>query len=95
MNLECVEELHEYVVLALLASLDIWVTLRVVDLPHIVKSDDAASILVEDIESFFRDVSSEVVHLTADTPQEFLVVDAAASVPIEDSEETLSILVVS
>lgn len=92
MNLECVEELHKYIILSLFPSPDIRVTLRVVSLSHIINSDDAAPILVQYVERLLGNLASELVHLTAYPSQELIIVNAARSVPVENLEETVGVL---
>ena len=94
MNLEGVEELHQDIILSLLASLNIGVLLSVVGLSDVVNAEYTATILVHDLESTLCDIGTELVHLSSDTAEELLVVNAAAAITIKNLEEALSILFV-
>jgi len=93
-NFKCIEELHQDIILSLLASLNIGVLLSVVGLSDVVNAEDTATILVHNLESTLCDVSTELVHLSSDAAEELLVVNTAAAIAIKNLEEALTILFV-
>lgn len=94
MNLKGVEELHQDIILSLLASLNIGVLLSVVGLSDVVNAEYTTTILVHNLESTLCDVGTELVHLSSDTAKELLVVNTATAITIKNLEEALSILFV-
>ena len=88
-DLEGVEELHEDVVLSLLSGPNIRVELGIVGLPDVINVKHSTAVFVHDLESLLGEANTEIVHLTTNTSQELVVVNAPRSVPVEDAEEAL------
>ena len=87
MHLESVDELREDFVFGLLSGLDVWVLFTVVDTLNVVKFNHAILILVENLEGLLDKDLSEFVHFTSDDSEEFVVVDGAVTIAIEDVEQ--------
>lgn len=94
MNFEGVKELHQDIILSLLASFNIRVLFSVVGLSDVINAKDSTAILVHDLESTLCYVGTELVHLSSDAAEELLVVNTAAAITIKNLEEALCILFV-
>jgi hypothetical protein len=92
MLLKGIEEFHQDIILGLFAGFYVGVEFGIVGLPNVVDVEDTTSVLIHNVECFLGEANSERIHLTADTAKEFFVVNAAATIAIEDLEEALGIL---
>ena len=88
---EVIKELSEDLIFSFLASLNIRVESSGVDASKVFDIDDSGVVLVEFLEGLLDEALSVVIHVTDDTLDEFVVVDGARTVNIEDSKEFLDI----
>lgn len=86
MRLEGFKEFYKNLVLSLLSLKDIRVLLCVVDTLDIANIDDTTAIFVHLIEGLHCNTSPGLVHFTSDCSEEFVVVNATATISIESLE---------
>ena len=73
--LKGVQEFVQNLIFSLLACLNIGVHLSVVSLTDIVDVEDVRLIGIHDLEGLLAETFSELVHLSTNSTEEFLVVD--------------------
>jgi len=91
-SLEGIEEFAENLVLSLLTRLDIGVLLGVESLTDIVDVNDTTVVSVHNIKGLHNKILSELVHTTADTSKELVIVDGTRTISVEHGEEFGSLL---
>lgn len=85
--LESVQKLVQNLILGLLASLHIRVHLRVVPLTNVINFQHARPVAIHSLESHLGKIYAELVHASANSSQEFIVVNSARTISVKDAKE--------
>lgn len=82
-RVKCFEEVEQNLIFGLLALDHIRVLFRVVGVADVVDVEETATVDIEDLEGLHAEVFTELVHFTADAPEELVVADLAVALSIE------------
>ena len=92
MDFECFYEVHEDLLLGLLALNDIRVSLSIISFLNVVNLDVTIGVAVERAECTFNKGLAVIVHLSTDCHKELVYVQGSVTIDIEHVEECGNIL---